>query len=92
MRSCNIAVTLQLGFRSRDPVTLDSCQRIGQALDTQSERLQDECVAYDGAASEEEQRLASIRRVLSSIVNVRSNSSDGNAEIANGGEDAAIRW
>jgi len=41
--------------------------RIGQAIDTCSERLDEECMAYDKAISVEEERIDMLTKVLSSM-------------------------
>eukprot|EP00804_Cyclotella_cryptica_P009319 CCRYP_008987-RA/>CCRYP_008987-RA protein AED:0.05 eAED:0.05 QI:276/1/1/1/0.5/0.4/5/79/477 len=46
-----------------------SClDRVGRALDEHSSLLLDECLSYDEVASSEEQRVESIRRALSGLV------------------------
>jgi hypothetical protein len=51
------------------PSSLDDIvQRLGRALEEHSSLLLDECLSYDEAACNEEQRAESIRRALSGLV------------------------
>ena len=65
-------------------------RRIGQAIDVSSDLILDESVAYDEAASSEEERSSSIRKILSRIVNL--NNADTNMIVSDGDEDSAIQW
>ena len=67
-----------------------SCRRIGQAIDVYSDHILDESMAYDEAASSEEERSSSIRKILSRIVNL--NNADTNMIVSDGDEDSAIQW
>ena len=61
------------------------CARVGRALDEQSSLLLDECLSYDEAAGSEEQRVESIRRALSGLVD--NSSVDGDAD-----ERSVVEW
>jgi len=65
-------------------------RRIGQAIEVYSDLILDESVAYDEAASSEEERSSSIRKILSRIVNL--NNADTNMIASDGDEDSAIQW
>lgn len=47
-------------------------------------------MAYDEAASSEEERSSSIRKILSRIVNL--NNAETNMIVSDGDEDSAILW
>ena len=64
-------------------------RRIGHAIDAYTDHILDEGTAYDEAASTEEERSISIRKILSRIVNL--NNADTNA-ISEVDEDSAIQW
>lgn len=71
-------------------MTLTYCRRIGQAIDAYSDHILDESLAYDEAASSEEERSSSIRKILSRIVNL--NNADTNMIVSDGEDDSAIQW
>ena len=64
--------------------------RIGQAIDTCSERLDEECMAYEKSVSLEEERTDMLTKVLSSmnddtgldLVNTKDNDDDNDKEDA----------
>eukprot|EP00986_Skeletonema_menzelii_P013668 scaffold8146_cov157-Skeletonema_menzelii.AAC.11 len=65
-------------------------ERIGQAIDVYTDHILDESTAYDEAASSEEERSLSIRKILSRIVNL--NNADTNMIVSDEDEDSAIQW
>lgn len=55
-----------------------------------TDHILDESTAYDEAASSEEERSLSIRKILSRIVNL--NNADTNMIVSDEDEDSAIQW
>lgn len=55
-----------------------------------TDHILDESTAYDEAASSEEERSSSIRKILSRIVNL--NNADTNMIVSDEDEDSAIQW
>jgi hypothetical protein len=68
--------------------------RIGQAIDAYTEHILDESTIYEEAASLEEERSSSIRKILSRIVNLNNNAADTNDNmiVSEEDEDSAIQW
>jgi hypothetical protein len=71
------------------PQQIVICLRIGHAIDVYSDHILDESMAYDEAASSEEERSSSIRKILSRIVNLNA---DTDMIVSDGDEDSAIQW
>jgi hypothetical protein len=67
------------------------CCRIGHAIDVYSDHILDERMAYDEAASSEEERTSSIRKILSRIVNLNADT-DNMIVSDDGDEDSTIQW
>ena len=68
--------------------------RIGQAIDAYTDHILDESTVYEEAASLEEERSSSIRKILSRIVNLNNNADtkNNNMIVSEEDEDSAIQW